>query len=139
MIWCFCLTKLGPHTWRAYGPQGIRFTVTVTPSGFERFFQDIERRGPHLTVDISVAGTAVCRICLFGSIRLATVSDDGIAGNSQLAGRRQDPDALVSEPVDVRRDDARWHDPEPIGVMRSCAREGCTFSMKIIGVACADS
>jgi mannose-6-phosphate isomerase-like protein (cupin superfamily) len=38
------LPKLGPHTWRAYGPQGIRFTVTVTPSGFERFFQDIERR-----------------------------------------------------------------------------------------------
>ncbi len=26
------------------GPQAIRFTVTVTPSGFERFFQDIERR-----------------------------------------------------------------------------------------------
>ena len=38
------LPKLGPHTWRAYGPQGIRFTVTVAPSGFERFFQDIERR-----------------------------------------------------------------------------------------------
>jgi mannose-6-phosphate isomerase-like protein (cupin superfamily) len=38
------LPKLGPHTWRAYGPQGIRFTVTFTPSGFERFFQDIERR-----------------------------------------------------------------------------------------------
>ena len=38
------LPKLGPHTWRAYGPQGIRFTVTVTPSGFECFFQDIERR-----------------------------------------------------------------------------------------------
>jgi quercetin dioxygenase-like cupin family protein len=38
------LPKLSPHTWRAYGPQGIRFTVTVTPSGFERFFQDIERR-----------------------------------------------------------------------------------------------
>src|SRR5207253_10213760 len=73
------------------------------------------------------------------AIRLATVSDDGIAGNSQLAGRRQDPDALVSEPVDVRRDDARWHDPEPIGVMRSCAREGCTFSMKIIGVGWVDS
>jgi mannose-6-phosphate isomerase-like protein (cupin superfamily) len=38
------LPKLSPHTWRAYGPHGIRFTVTVTPSGFERFFQDIERR-----------------------------------------------------------------------------------------------
>jgi quercetin dioxygenase-like cupin family protein len=38
------LPKLDPHTWRAYGPQDIRFTVTVTPSGFERFFQDIERR-----------------------------------------------------------------------------------------------
>jgi mannose-6-phosphate isomerase-like protein (cupin superfamily) len=38
------LPKLGPHTWRAYGPQAIRFTVTVTPSGFERFFQEIERR-----------------------------------------------------------------------------------------------
>jgi hypothetical protein len=49
------------------------------------------------------------------AIRLATVSDDGIAGNSQLAGRRQDPDALVSEPVDVRRDGARRRDPEPIG------------------------
>ena len=29
---------------RAYGPKGIRFTATFTPSGFERFFQDIERR-----------------------------------------------------------------------------------------------
>jgi mannose-6-phosphate isomerase-like protein (cupin superfamily) len=38
------LPKLSPHTWRAYGPQGIRFTVMVTPSGFERFFQEIERR-----------------------------------------------------------------------------------------------
>jgi hypothetical protein len=38
------LPKLGPHTWRAYGPQGIRFTVTFTPSGFERFFKDIEQR-----------------------------------------------------------------------------------------------
>jgi len=38
------LPKLGPHTWRAYGPKSIRFTVTFTPSGFERFFQDIERR-----------------------------------------------------------------------------------------------
>jgi quercetin dioxygenase-like cupin family protein len=34
------LLPIGPHTWRAYGPQGIRFTVTLTPSGFERFFQD---------------------------------------------------------------------------------------------------
>jgi len=38
------LPKLGPHSWRAYGPQGIRFRVTFTPSGFERFFQEIERR-----------------------------------------------------------------------------------------------
>jgi mannose-6-phosphate isomerase-like protein (cupin superfamily) len=38
------LPRLGLHTWRAYGPQGIRFTATFTPSGFERFFQDIERR-----------------------------------------------------------------------------------------------
>jgi mannose-6-phosphate isomerase-like protein (cupin superfamily) len=38
------LPKLGAHTWRAYGPKGIRFTATFTPSGFERFFQDIERR-----------------------------------------------------------------------------------------------
>jgi mannose-6-phosphate isomerase-like protein (cupin superfamily) len=38
------LPKLGPHTWRAYGPKGVRFTATFTPSGFERFFQDIERR-----------------------------------------------------------------------------------------------
>ena len=38
------LPKLGPHTWRAYGPTGIRFTATLTPSGFERFFQEIEER-----------------------------------------------------------------------------------------------
>jgi mannose-6-phosphate isomerase-like protein (cupin superfamily) len=38
------LPKLGPHTWRAYGPKGIRFTATFTPSGFECFFQNIERR-----------------------------------------------------------------------------------------------
>jgi len=38
------LPKLGPHTWRAYGPKGIRFTATFTPSGMERYFQDIERR-----------------------------------------------------------------------------------------------
>jgi mannose-6-phosphate isomerase-like protein (cupin superfamily) len=38
------LPKLGPHTWRAYGPEGIRFTATFTPSGFECFFQNIERR-----------------------------------------------------------------------------------------------
>jgi mannose-6-phosphate isomerase-like protein (cupin superfamily) len=38
------LPKLSPHTWRAYGPKGIRFTVTFSPSGFERFFQDIKRR-----------------------------------------------------------------------------------------------
>jgi mannose-6-phosphate isomerase-like protein (cupin superfamily) len=38
------LPKLGEHTWRAYGPKGVRFTATFTPSGFERFFQDIERR-----------------------------------------------------------------------------------------------
>jgi mannose-6-phosphate isomerase-like protein (cupin superfamily) len=40
------LPKLGPHTWRAYGPKGVRSTATFTPSGFERFFQDIERRLP---------------------------------------------------------------------------------------------
>jgi len=49
------------------------------------------------------------------AIRLATVNDDGIGVNSYLAGRRQDPDALISEPVDVRRDGARRRDPEPIG------------------------
>src|SRR5258708_8512431 len=38
------LPKLGAHTWRAYGPKGVRFAATFTPSGFERFFQDIERR-----------------------------------------------------------------------------------------------
>jgi mannose-6-phosphate isomerase-like protein (cupin superfamily) len=38
------LPKLGPHTWRAYGPKGIHFTATLTPSGFERFFQEIEER-----------------------------------------------------------------------------------------------
>jgi mannose-6-phosphate isomerase-like protein (cupin superfamily) len=38
------LPKLGQHTWRAYGPMGVRFTVTFTPGGFERFFQDIEGR-----------------------------------------------------------------------------------------------
>ncbi len=38
------LPKLGQHTWRAWGPTAVRFTVTFTPSGFERFFQDIERR-----------------------------------------------------------------------------------------------
>jgi mannose-6-phosphate isomerase-like protein (cupin superfamily) len=38
------LPRLGPHTWRAYGPHGIRFTATFTPGGFERFFQEIERR-----------------------------------------------------------------------------------------------
>jgi mannose-6-phosphate isomerase-like protein (cupin superfamily) len=38
------LPKLGQHTWRACGPTAVRFTVTFTPSGFERFFQDIERR-----------------------------------------------------------------------------------------------
>jgi len=38
------LPKLGPHTWRAYGPKGIRFTATFIPGGFERFFQDIQRR-----------------------------------------------------------------------------------------------
>jgi hypothetical protein len=43
VIWFFC-RKLSPHTWRAYGPKGIRFTATFTPSGFERFFQEIERR-----------------------------------------------------------------------------------------------
>jgi len=29
----------------AYGAEPIRFTVTLTPSGFERYFQDIERLG----------------------------------------------------------------------------------------------
>jgi mannose-6-phosphate isomerase-like protein (cupin superfamily) len=38
------LPKLRPHTWRAYGPKGVRFTVTLAPSGFERFFVDIERQ-----------------------------------------------------------------------------------------------
>jgi mannose-6-phosphate isomerase-like protein (cupin superfamily) len=38
------LPKLGPHTWRAYGPTGVHFTATLTPSGFERFFQEIEER-----------------------------------------------------------------------------------------------
>jgi mannose-6-phosphate isomerase-like protein (cupin superfamily) len=38
------LPKLGPHTWRAYGPNGIHFTATLSPSGFERFFQEIEKR-----------------------------------------------------------------------------------------------
>lgn len=38
------LPKLGPHTWRAYGPNGIHYTATLTPSGFERFFQEIEER-----------------------------------------------------------------------------------------------
>jgi mannose-6-phosphate isomerase-like protein (cupin superfamily) len=55
------LPKPVPHTWRAYGAEPIRFTVTFTPSGFERFFPDIERLGlvitdvPELT---SVAGDA---------------------------------------------------------------------------------
>src|SRR6266436_3861501 len=55
------LPKHVPHTWRAYGAEPIRFTVTFTPSGFERFFPDIERLGlvitdvPELT---SVAGDA---------------------------------------------------------------------------------
>jgi mannose-6-phosphate isomerase-like protein (cupin superfamily) len=35
------LPKLSPHTWRAYGPKGVRFTATFTPGGFEHFFQDI--------------------------------------------------------------------------------------------------
>jgi hypothetical protein len=38
------LPKRDPHTWRANGPKGIRFTATFTPSGFERFFQDIDRQ-----------------------------------------------------------------------------------------------
>jgi oxalate decarboxylase/phosphoglucose isomerase-like protein (cupin superfamily) len=38
------LPKLCPHTWRAYGTEGIRFTATFTPSGFESYFRNIERR-----------------------------------------------------------------------------------------------
>ena len=38
------LPKLSPHTRRAYAPKGIRFTATFSPSGFECFFQNIERR-----------------------------------------------------------------------------------------------
>lgn len=55
------LPKHVPHTWRAYGAEPIRFTVTFTPSGFERFFPDIERLGLVIT-DVaeltSVAGDA---------------------------------------------------------------------------------
>ena len=43
------LPKHVPHTWRAYGAEPIRFTVTFTPSGFERFFPDIERLGLVIT------------------------------------------------------------------------------------------
>jgi hypothetical protein len=43
VIWFFCLSSV-----RTPGglmvPRGIRFTVTFTPSGFERFFQEIEQR-----------------------------------------------------------------------------------------------
>jgi quercetin dioxygenase-like cupin family protein len=46
------LPKHVPHTWRAYGAEPIRFTVTFTPSGFERFFPDIERLGL-VIVDVS--------------------------------------------------------------------------------------
>jgi hypothetical protein len=37
VIWFSCLSSVRT-------PGGIRFTATFTPSGFERFFQDIERQ-----------------------------------------------------------------------------------------------
>jgi mannose-6-phosphate isomerase-like protein (cupin superfamily) len=40
------LPKLGPHTWRAYGPKGIRFTATFTPSGLPLQPGDEARRIP---------------------------------------------------------------------------------------------
>ena len=49
------------------------------------------------------------------AIGLAAVGDDGIAGDAELAGRRQHPHALVAEAVDVRRDGARRRDPQPVG------------------------
>ena len=73
------------------------------------------------------------------AIGLAAVGNDGVAGDAQLAGRRQHAHAFVAEAVDVRRDRTRRAEAQPVGVTRSGVRDGCTFSMKIIGVACADS
>jgi quercetin dioxygenase-like cupin family protein len=39
------LPKGTPHTWRAFGNEGVHFTVTVVPGGFERFFSLTEQRG----------------------------------------------------------------------------------------------
>lgn len=39
------LPKGMPHTWRAFGTEGVHFTVTVVPGGFERFFSLTEERG----------------------------------------------------------------------------------------------
>ena len=41
------------------------------------------------------------------AIGLAAVGDDGVAGDAQLAGRRQHAHAFVAEAVDVGRDGAR--------------------------------
>jgi mannose-6-phosphate isomerase-like protein (cupin superfamily) len=38
------LPKLGAHTWRAFGPKGVHLTATLTPGGFERYFQQIEEQ-----------------------------------------------------------------------------------------------
>ena len=45
----------------------------------------------------------------------AAVGDDGVAGDAELAGRRQHAHAFVAEPVDVGRDRARRRDPQPVG------------------------
>jgi hypothetical protein len=50
VIWFFCLSSV--HT--TGGPtveKGVRFPATFTTSGFERFFQDVER-WPLLTTDV---------------------------------------------------------------------------------------
>lgn len=43
------LPKRLPHTWRAFGDEGVHFTATVVPGGFERFFSLTEQRGVAVT------------------------------------------------------------------------------------------
>src|SRR5205085_8051513 len=38
------LPRRTPHTWRAYGNEGVHFTVIMVPGGFERFFSLAEER-----------------------------------------------------------------------------------------------
>src|SRR5260221_4089385 len=88
---------------------------------------------PHLTVDMSVAGTAVCRICLFGSILPKYHEPHFRVGQGRSFCRLSFPKILSG--LDSRREAESSHHPGRC--LQSCTRLECsspTCSSRDVGL-----